>query len=88
MFPGFVNMYKDNDGFIHLYFFNGIDDDNENIYCDINLSNISFSYTSTVLNNGAIDYKFNNKSIVKINCTLVQKNKDKEIEYKVLSLKH
>ena len=37
MFPGFVNMYKDNDGFIHLYFFNGIDDDNENIYCDINL---------------------------------------------------
>ena len=29
MVPAFVNMKKDNDGFIHLYFFPGVDD-NEN----------------------------------------------------------
>ena len=87
MFPGFVNMYKDDNDFIHLYFFNGIDDNNEPIYCDINLSNISFTYTSKILDNGAIDYTFDNKSIIKINCTLVPKNKDKKIEYKTLSLK-
>ena len=87
MFPGFVNMFKDEENFIHLYFFNGLTDDNIPIYKDIDLSSIPFSYTC--IENGMYckDYKFDNKSIIKINCTLVANNNNNSIEYKELKLK-
>ncbi len=80
-------MYKDEENFIHLYFFNGLTDDNIPIYKDIDLSSIPFSYTC--IENGMYckDYKFDNKSIIKINCTLVANNNSNSIEYKELKLK-
>ena len=81
-------MYKDEENFIHLYFFNGLTDDNIPIYKDIDLSSIPFSYTC--IENGMYwkDYKFDNKSIIKINCTLVANNNNNSIEYKELKLKN
>ena len=42
MIPGFVSAYKDNDKFVHLYFFPGIDEQNMPIYKDIDLSNKNY----------------------------------------------
>lgn len=86
MFPGFVHIYRDSDKFVHLYFFSGIDDENKPIYKDIDLSNVSFTYTCSK-NNNSIDYKFDNKSIVRIKCNLVPTTSGKQIEKKTLSLK-
>ena len=39
MFPGFVNIYRDENEFIHLFFFSGIDDSGNDIYRNIDLAN-------------------------------------------------
>ena len=85
MFPGFVNIYNDEENFVHLYFFNGIDDNDKPIYRDIDLSGVPFSYTSANIGGGT-DYKFDNQSIVKIRCQLVN-NSTGEVTKKILSLK-
>jgi hypothetical protein len=87
MFPGFVNMYKDEENYIHLYFFPGLTDDNLPLYKDIDLSKVKCAYTCEIQNNYVKDYKFDNKSIIKINCMLVTNNKANNIEYKQLTLK-
>lgn len=84
MFPGFVNIYKDENEFIHLYFFSGIDEDEHPIYKNIDLSKIPFKY-SCKENEGSFDYKFENKTIVKINCELVPINEKNQIEKKTLN---
>jgi len=83
MFPGFVNTYKDNNGYIHIYFFHGIDYDGENIYNDIELSDLSMDYIKTENSDGSIDIKLNNKKIIKIHTKLVYK-KDESVEHKIL----
>lgn len=87
MFPGFVHIYRDDEKFVHLYFFSGIDDSEKPIYKDIDLSNVPFTYTCTNPSNNAIDYKFENKSIVRIKCQLVPTTSGQQIERKTLSLK-
>lgn len=78
LFPGFVTLYKDTNNFIHLYFFPGIDKYNKNIYMDLNLSNTNIQYKKYKYNDGAIEYIFNSKHIVKITCKLVSKYNDIE----------
>lgn len=85
MFPGFVHIYKDNENFVHLYFFSGLMDDGNYMYKQIDLSNIPFTYTY-LSKDLVTDYKFDNKSIVKIKCQLVE-NKTNNIEKKILTLK-
>lgn len=78
-------MYKDNEDFIHLYFFNGINDNDNYIYQDIDLSNIPFKYICNKESDYIKDYKFFNKTIVKIKCNLVEIDSGKTIT-KILSL--
>ncbi|MBO5003775.1 MAG: hypothetical protein J6D03_00610 [Clostridia bacterium] len=72
MFPGFVSIYRDDEEFIHLYFFPGIDKYGKQIYRSLDLSNIEFDYKfSKNTDDNAIDYKFLEKNIVKIKCKLI-----------------
>lgn len=85
MLPGFVNIFKDTDGFVHLYFFNGIDENEEQIYKDIDLSTIPFKYICLESSEFHKEYKFSNKTIIKIKCKLVNKI-DNSVEVKILDL--
>lgn len=71
MFPGFVYMYKDNDDYVHLYFFSGINDNGNKIYKDIDLSSVPFKYMCNEESDLIKDYKFQNKTIIKIKCSLI-----------------
>ena len=79
MFPGFAVNYIDKNNYKHLYFFRGIDDNDEPIYNNIDLSNYDDRYIFTENLDGSIDYKFYDKSIVKIICKLVDKNNDSNL---------
>ena len=72
MIPGFITNYIDKDNFRHLYFFNGIDDNDNKIYNNIDLSlyNDKYDYIENI--DGSIDYKFFDKNIIKITCKLVK----------------
>lgn len=85
MFPGFVNIYKDENKFVHLYFFNGIDEEEKPIYENIDFSNTPFKF-SCKENEGSFDYKFEDKSIIKINCELIPINSKNEIIKKTLKI--
>ena len=71
MFPGFITVYKDNNNYIHLYFFPGINDIGKPIYNNLDLSKCEFDFDKKVNYDKSIDYKFLNKKIKKIYCKLV-----------------
>lgn len=77
MFPGFTSLYKDVNGFVHLYYFPGISDTNKPIYMPLDLSSISYDYKFTKKSDGAIEYIFDDKSIKKITTSLVDKSTGK-----------
>lgn len=79
MIPGFASVYIDKDNFKHLYFFKGIDDDDKPIYYNIDLSNYSLKYDKVINSDESIDYKFYDKSIIKITCKLFKLNEDIDI---------
>lgn len=85
MIPGFVSNYIDKDQYRHLYFFTGIDDDNNKIYNNIDLSNCDIKYEYNENIDGSIDYKFYDKGIVKIICKLVRN--DNTYDINVLNFK-
>lgn len=74
MIQGFVANYIDNENYRHLYFFPGIDDNNNAIYNNIDLSKYDFKYEITTNIDGSIDYKFLDKHIIKITCKLYKFN--------------
>ncbi len=80
MFPGFVTGYIDIEGYKHLYFFPGVDDNGDLIYRDLDLSNINFKYDKIDNIDKSSDYKFYNKNIIKITCNLVKNNESKDIK--------
>lgn len=71
MFPGFVSIYKDTEDYVHLYFFPGIDKYNKPIFRSMDLSNTEFDYKCTKNSDNSIDYKFQEKNIIKIKCKLI-----------------
>ena len=79
MIPGFVTIYKDNNGYVHLYFYQGIDDDETPIYRDIDMSNINADYDISINEDKSKDFKFFNKHIVKIHCKLILNKTGEEI---------
>ena len=80
MIPGFVSIYIDKDNYKHLYFYPGIDENNEYIYRNIDWSD--YSLKMDVINNedGSIDYKFYDKNIIRIKCKLIDNNDNEHIE--------
>lgn len=70
MVKGFVTTYKDKEDYVHLYFFPGIDEHYQPIYKDIDLTHSRFRFIKTKYIDNAVDYKFYDKRIVKINCKL------------------
>lgn len=85
MIPGFVIAYKDEEDYIHLYFFPGIDEYDQPIYKDIDLSNCKFRYTKSRYLDNAIDYKFYDKRICKLTCKLLDYKNNENIE--ILNIK-
>lgn len=86
MFPGFVSGYKDKEKFIHLYFFPGITDNGDIIYKKLNLDDCQFKYKEIVNNDGSFEYVFENKSIIKISCSLIRKDNNK-LDMKIINLR-
>ncbi len=74
MIPGFVINYIDENKYKHLYFYPGIDDNNESIYNNIDLTNYTLKYDKVINSDYSIDYKFYDKHIKKIICKLVMHN--------------
>lgn len=71
MFPGYVTMFKDEQKFIHLYFFPGLDNEDNFYYRDLDLSNCQVKYSESINEDGSKEYIFENKNIVKIVCKLI-----------------
>lgn len=73
MFPGFVSTYRDNNNFVHLFFYPGNDNGKE-IYKDIDLSNCQFKYKEFKYLDKSVDYVFYNNNITKLLCKLIDAN--------------
>lgn len=71
MFPGFVTIYKDKKGFVHLYFFPGIDENDKHFYKDLDLSKCQCNYTEYETSDLGKEFIFENKRIFKIVCKLI-----------------
>ena len=81
MLPGFVTAYKDKNKFIHLDFFPGLDDENNLIYKDIDLTkDIKIKYKTKKYVDGAMDFTFYDKRIYKLNCKLLDYNNNEYID--------
>ena len=72
MIPGFITNYIDKENYRHLYFFNGIDDNDKQIYNNIDLSLYHSQYELNQHEDGSIDFKFFDENIIKIKCKLVK----------------
>lgn len=73
MFEEFVSLYKDKDGFVHIYYFPGIGEDNKPIAMPLDLSHVNHDYKFKKLSDGAIDYCFVDKDIHTISAKLVNR---------------
>lgn len=80
MIPGFVTIYIDKDNYKHLYFYPGIDDNNKTIYHPIDWSDCLFKMDTTYNEDGSIDYKFYDKTIIRITCKLIDNKDNKKVE--------
>ena len=61
IFPGYITLFKDSEGFIHLYFFPGIDDNETFYYKDLDLSKCNVKYSETINDDSSKEYIFDNK---------------------------
>ena len=86
MLPAFITSYIDNKGYIHLYFYPGLDDNLETIYENVKLETGNIKYIETSHIDGATEFKLLNKKIIKFHCKLVYR-KTKETEYKTINVK-
>lgn len=83
MLPSVIVLFKDNDNFVHLYFFKGLLDNNIFYYKDLDLSQIKNKYTYSIVNyeDGSKEYIFDNKKIKSITCKLINYIGKEEIKY-------
>lgn len=73
MFEEFVSLYKDIEGFVHIYYFPGIGEDNKPIAMPLDLSSVNHEYKYKKLSDGAIDYTFVEKGIHTLTAKLVNR---------------
>lgn len=71
-------MYKDKEDYVHLFFYPGLDNHNEVIYNEIELSD-KLLFNKTIFSDNSIDYQFNDKQIIKIICKLKDKSNKESI---------
>lgn len=71
MFPGYVTIFEDKDKYIHLYFYPGIDDNNNFFYRDLDLSNCKIKYQQINYSDSSKEYIFERKNIIRIVCKLI-----------------
>jgi len=71
MLPGFITLFKDEEGFVHLYFFRGLTDDNRPYYNNLELPNDKFKYRLIENSDNSFEYIFENKGIRSMTCQLV-----------------
>ena len=71
MIPGFITAYKDKEQWVHLYFYPGVSEQGRPIYMDVDISDVMIRYSIQKHIDNSVDYKFYNKSIVKIYCKLI-----------------
>jgi len=79
MIPGFVTIYTDKDNYKHLYFYPGVDDNDEPIYRNIELPNCQLKYDKNINADLSIDYKFYDSNIIRITCNLVKLNDETDV---------
>ena len=72
MFPGFVHAYKDSDSIVHLFFYPGIDDTDDAIYRDLDMTNCDSEYTMNKYDDNSVEYIFAKKNIKKVSCNLIE----------------
>lgn len=84
MLPGFITLFKDNEGFVHLYFFQGLTDENRQYYNKLDLPNDKYKYKLIKNKDNSVEYIFENKKIKSITCNLV--TYDNKVFNKILSL--
>ena len=82
MLPGFINLFKDKESFVHLYFYKGLLDNNIFYYKDLDLSQIKSKYSYKIINydDGSKEYIFDNTKIKSITCKLVNYQGKEEIK--------
>lgn len=71
MIPGFITLFKDDDEYVHLYFFRGITDENRPYYNKLELPNDKYKYTLIENKDNSFEYIFENKGIKSMTCQLV-----------------
>ena len=74
MFPGYVTIFKDNDNFIHLYFYPGLDNNEFFYYRDLDLTSCNIKYSKIIHKDNSKEYIFEKKNIIKITCKLIDNN--------------
>lgn len=76
MIEGFVTTYIDDEEWVHLFFYPGIDDDDKPIFNDIDMSKCGVRFDVSSFVDNSKDFKLLNKNIIKVNCKLVTHHGD------------
>ena len=71
MIQEFAVTHRDENNKIHLFFFPGLSDSNENIWKKLNLSKTDLTYESKSYDDGSTEFIFEREDISKITCKLV-----------------
>jgi len=85
MLPGFITLFKDIDGLVHLYFYKGYTENGRFYYNDLDLKKCNYNFDLKEYKDGAKEYIFENKNIKSITCKLVSFNNNEEV--KILKIK-
>jgi len=74
MLPGFITLFKDKYGTVHLYFYKGLTDTNVFYYNDLDLSSLKkYGYKYKLINYDGYskEFIFDNKNIRGMTCKLI-----------------
>ena len=74
MLPGFITLFKDKNGIVHLYFYKGLTDTNVVYYNDLDLSSVKksgYKYRLINYDEYSKEFIFDNKNIRGMSCKLI-----------------
>ena len=87
LIPGYITLFKDDDGFVHLYFYRGLLNNHRYYYNILNLSELErngYKFSTSSNKDGSYEYIFENKNIQSMRCKLVSyDNKEEKILLKI-----
>lgn len=79
MLPGFITLYRDLNGNVHLYFYQGYADNGKFYYNDLDLKKCTYKYHIQEYEDHAKEYIFESKLIKGMTCKLVNYLNNEEI---------